>query len=246
SFSFLEWKFIHEPLNSLELSHKFEECYISKSINIKKEEEIKPISPSLSPAAPIKNEYKLIINPKKILSPPMIKDEIQSDEESLNSADKNGQRSRMISSEDTNLNELPQEINNNQEDKELKRSSKKSRGRRKSTNWNKKKRRTMSNTSKKDEHEHEHEILTPKISTKGRKRKQLTDNEDDIQDNIKKNDETSQDKDINQIPLDDESNNNEDLPIALRRSRRIRKVPTNELPSVTSSPTKSVSQVRIQ
>ncbi|CAF1440883.1 unnamed protein product [Rotaria sp. Silwood1] len=237
---FPEWKFIHEPLNSLELSHKFEECYISKSINIKKEEEIKPISPSLSPAAPIKNECKLIINSKKILSPPMIKDEIQSDEESLNSADKNGQRSRMISSEDTNLNELPQEINNNQEDKELKRSSKKSRGRRKSTNWNKKKRRTMSNTSKKDEHEHE--ILTPKISTKGRKRKQLTDNEDDIQDNIKKNDETSQDKDINQIPLDDESNNNEDLPIALRRSRRIRKVPTNELPSVTSSPTKSVSQ----
>ena len=37
-----------------------------------------------------------------------------------------------------------------------------------------------------------------------------------IQD-IKKNDETSQNKDTNQIPIDDESNNNDDLPIGLRQ-----------------------------
>ncbi|CAF4475331.1 unnamed protein product, partial [Rotaria sp. Silwood2] len=238
---FPDWKFTHESLNSLESSHEFEERYIPNSINIKKEEahEIKQTSPSLSPAAPIKNECKIILHSKKSLSPSLIKNEIQSDEESSNSVDKNGQRSRIVSSEDTNLNDLPQEINNNQEDKQLKSPSKKSRGRRKSTNWNKKKRRTMSNTSKKDEHEHE--IQTLKTPTKGRKRKQLTDNEEEVQD-TKKNDEASQDKDINQIPLDDESNNNEDLPIALRRSRRIRKAPTNELPSVTSSPAKSVSQ----
>ena len=82
---------------------------------------------------------------------PVIKNEIPSDHESSNSGEKNSQRSRVVSSEDTNPNVIPQEINNNQEDKELKSPSKKSRGRRKSTNWNKKKRRTTSNTSKKDE-----------------------------------------------------------------------------------------------
>jgi hypothetical protein len=119
----------------------------------------------------------------------------------------------------------------------MKSPSKKSRGRRKSTNWNKKKRRTMSNTSKKDDHVQE---VKPKTPTKSRKRKQMTDNEEEIQEKVK-NDETSHD--IIQIPVDDDLNN--DLPIALRRSRRTRKAPTNETPSVTSSPVKSVSQVRI-
>lgn len=183
------------------------------------------------------------------MPPPVIKNEIQSDQESTNSDDKNVQRSRVLSPEDTNPTEVAQEINNNQEDKELKSPSKKSRGRRKSTHWNKKKRRTASNTSKKEEHEHEsepeQETQTPKASARGRKRKQMTDNEDETQD-TKMNEEASQDKHITHIPLDDESINNEDLPIALRRSRRIRKAPTNELPSVTSSPAKSVSQVRIE
>ncbi len=180
--------------------------------------------------------------PKKSLSPPRIKNEIPSDHESTNSGDKTGPRSPIVSSEDTNQIILPQEINNNQEDKELKSPSKKCRGRRKSATWSKKKRRTVSNTSKKDDNEQE--ILTPKTPTKGRKRKQIIDNEDEIQD-IKKNDETSQDKDTNQIPIDDESMYTDDLPIALRRSRRVRKAPTSELPSVTSSPAKSVSQVSV-
>jgi hypothetical protein len=72
----------------------------------------------------------------------------------------------------------------------------------------------------------------------------VIDNEDEIQD-TKKNDETSHNKDTNQLPMDDQSNNNDDLPIALRRSRRTHKAATNEPPSVTSSPAKSVSQVRI-
>ena len=190
----------------------------------------------------MKAERNVITKPKKSLSPPVVKNEISSDQESTHSAGKTSQRLRIISSEDTNPNILPQEINNNQEDKELKSPAKKGRVRRKSATWSKKKRRTMSNTSKKDDNEQE--IVTLKTPTKGRKRKQIIDNEDEILD-IKKNDETSQDKETNQIPIDDESMYTDDLPIALRRSRRVRKAPTSELPSVTSSPAKSVSQVSI-
>ncbi len=163
---------------------------------------------------------------------------MQSDQESSHSADKHSQRSRAVSSEDTNPNALAQEINNNQEDKQLKSSSKKTRGRRKSKSWNKKKRRTISNTSKKDDHVQE--VKTP---TRGRKRKQINDNEEELQDK-KMNEETSQDKPSNSIPVDDDLQNDDSLPIALRRSRRTRRAPTNEPPSVTSSPAKPLSQVR--
>lgn len=60
----------------------------------------------------------------------------------------------------------------------------------------------------------------------------------------KKNEQTSQTKDINPIPMDEELLNDDNLPIALRRSKRSRKVPTNEPPPAISSPTKSTSQVR--
>ncbi|CAF3897837.1 unnamed protein product [Rotaria magnacalcarata] len=238
---FPDWKFTHEPLNSLEQSHEFEQLYAVKLVNVKKESEleIKPSSPSLlSPAEPINNKCNSIIKSTKSLSKGLIKNEVQSHGESLNSVDKNGERSRVVSSEDANPMELAREINNNQEDKELKSPTKKSRGRRKSSNWNKKKRRTMSNTSKKDEPEPE--IQTPKTPMKGRKRKQLVVDANEIED-TKRKEETSQDKDTTQILLDDELNINEDLPIALRRSRRARKAPINELSSTTSSPTKSVS-----
>ncbi|CAF3493871.1 unnamed protein product [Adineta steineri] len=239
---FPDWKLTHESFNSLESSNEFEERYIPLSVNIKKEE-LKTISPTLSPAAsPVKVEKKSILKSKKSVIPAAaVKTEVPSDHESTHSDEKNGQRSRIVSSEDTNPNVISQEINNNQEDKELKSPpTKKSRGRKKSATWSKKKRRTISNTSKKNDDNNEQDIQTIKTPTKGRKRKQIID--DDI--DIKKNDETSQDKDIlNQIPIDDDLIFKDDLPIALRRSRRVRKPPTNEqIPSVTSSPAKSVSQ----
>ncbi len=169
------------------------------------------------------------MTPKKPLPPPPIKTEVQSDQESSNSVDK---------SEETNSNVVAREINNNQEDQKLKRPSKKSRGRRRSKGWNKKKRRTISNTSKKEEQVSE--IKTP---TKGKKRKQINDTDEEQLD-IKKNEQTSQNKDVISTPIDEELFNDDNLPIALRRSRRTRKAPTNEPPPAISSPTKSISQVR--
>lgn len=133
----------------------------------------------------------------------------------------------------------------------MKSPTKKSRTRRKSATWSKKKRRAISNNSKKDKDEHEQEkvqeqtISPTKSPTKGRKRKHIIMDDDDDIPLTKKNDETSQDKDTIPILMDDDSNCN-DLPIALRRSRRVRKAPTTELPSVTSSPTKSTSQVSLK
>ena len=151
---YLDWKFTHESFNSFEPSNEFEERYIPISINVKKEEEVKP---SLPPAgksmsywnkkyfeifllfqAPTKAQKNVNNNRKKVIASPVIKNEIPSDQESSNSGEKDSQRSCIVSSEDTNPNVIQQEINNNQEDKELKKPSKKSRGRRKSTNWNKK------------------------------------------------------------------------------------------------------------
>ena len=164
-----------------------------------------------------------------------MKSEVQSDQESSNSLDKVSQHSTIPSSEDTTVNVSAQEINNNQEDKQLK----KARGRRKSKNWNKKKRRTVSNPPPPVLKKEEQEIKTP---TKGRKRKHIIDTDEDSQ-STKKNEQTSQKKEIEDIPFDEELLNDDNLPIALRRSRRTRKAPTNEPPSITSSPTKSTSQV---
>jgi len=122
---FSDWKFTHESFNTLEISNEFQERYLPTSINVKKEE--------IKPKASIKIEKNVILTPKKSRPPPPIKTETQSDDESLNS-----QRSRVVSSEDTNQNILPQEINNNQEDKQLKKSPSKKSRRRKSKNWNKK------------------------------------------------------------------------------------------------------------
>lgn len=157
-----------------------------------------------------------------------MKNEVQSEEESSNSVDKISQHSTIPLSADV----VAQEINNNQEDKQLK----KSRGRRKSKNWNKKKRRQVSNPPppKKEE------IKTP---SKGRKRKHIIDTDDESQ-TTKKNEQTSQKKEIEDIPFDEELLNDDNLPIALRRSRRARKAPTTPSPAVISSPTKSISQVR--
>ena len=164
-----------------------------------------------------------------------MKNEVQSEEESSNSVDKTSQHSTIPSSEDINANVVAQEINNNQDDKQLK----KPRGRRKSKNWNKKKRRAVSNPPAKKE-EPKEEIKTP---PKGRKRKHIIDTDDESQ-TTKKNEQTSQKKEIEDIPFDEELLNDDNLPIALRRSRRARKAPPTPSPAVTSSPTKSVSQVR--
>ncbi|UJR13904.1 hypothetical protein I4U23_000910 [Adineta vaga] len=240
---FPDWKFTHEPFNSMEPSNEFQERYAPLPVTIKKED-IKSPTPPLSPiVSRIKLEKKATTKSKKVVSPPpVIKTEVHSDQESSNSGDKTDRRSPVPSTEQTNANVARQEINNNQEDEELKSPTRKSRTRRKSATWSKKKRRTISNTSKKDEQEEQQqEILPTKSPTKGRKRKQIIMDDEDIP-VTKKNDETSQDKDNIPILMDDDSNCN-DLPIALRRSRRVRKAPTTELPSITSSPTKSASQV---
>jgi hypothetical protein len=48
----LDWKFTHEPFNSLEISNEFQERYMPTSIGVKKEEEveIKPAKRSMCPA----------------------------------------------------------------------------------------------------------------------------------------------------------------------------------------------------
>jgi len=47
---FSEWKFTHEPFNTLETSNEFQERYISIAINVKKEEaDIKPTKLSIAP-----------------------------------------------------------------------------------------------------------------------------------------------------------------------------------------------------
>lgn len=255
----LEWKFTHEPFNALETSTEFQERYVPNVVTIKKEEieeeqpvqkqvKVKPSKRSIPVAAgksslclflssrlpfeaPVKVERSAASKSKKSPSPPPMKTEVPSnEEESSNSVDKISQHSTIPSSEDVNT--VAQEINNNQEDKQLK----KSRGRRKSKNWNKKKRRTVSNPPpvKKEE------MKTP---TKGRKRKHIIDTDDESQ-TTKKNEQTSQKKEIEDIPIDDELFNDDNLPIALRRSRRARKPPPTPAPAVTSSPTKSISQVR--
>ncbi len=84
------------------------------------------------------------------------------------------------------------------------------------------------------------EIKTP---TRGRKRKQIIDT-DEEQIVAKKNEQTtSQKRDITPILIDEEVLNEDNLPIALRRSKRTRKVPTNEPSPATSSATKSAPQV---
>jgi len=49
---YLDWKFTHEPFNSLEISNEFQERYMPTSIDVKKEEEvvIKPAKRSMCPA----------------------------------------------------------------------------------------------------------------------------------------------------------------------------------------------------
>jgi len=49
---YLDWKFTHEPFNSLEPSNEFQERYMPTSICIKKEEnvEIKQTKKSVTPA----------------------------------------------------------------------------------------------------------------------------------------------------------------------------------------------------
>ena len=260
-FVFTEWKFAHEPFNSLESSNDFQDRYVPAPV-IVKEEDVKPLTPPpVSPAgkrktietkridccrclAPrIKTEKNVRAKSKKSVSPaPVVKNEVHSDQESSNSVDKTDRRLPAESIEESSADVVSQEINNNQEDEELKSPSKKVRSRRKSATWSKKKRRTISHTPKKEQQQPE--VLPNKSPVKGRKRKEIIMDEDDVQ-VAKKNDETSQDKDTIPILMDDDSNCN-DLPIALRRSRRVRKPPTNELPAITSSPTKSASQVSLQ
>lgn len=236
-------------------SNAFEERYLPAPIQVKKEEpkQIKTAKSSLPPLGnspvhhfrslpcslePIKIENKVQPSPKKPFTLTIVKTELPSDHESTTSVDKNGQRSRVASSNETNpigsSQEEKQEINNNQED----RKAKKSRGRRKSSKRGKKKRRTTSIPAKKTDAEQE---SLPKPIGKGKKRKQMTDVEEDTPEK-EKNDEASHN--VHPIPMDDEFLNDDSLPIALRRSRRTRKAPTSELPSVTSTPTKSVPPVR--
>ncbi|CAF1081741.1 unnamed protein product [Adineta ricciae] len=237
---FPEWKFAHEPFNSLESSNDFQDRYVPAPVIVKEEDVKPPTPPPVSPAAPrIKTEKNVRGKSKKTVSPaPVVKNEVHSDQESSNSDDKTDRRLPDESIEDTSANVVSQEINNNQEDEELKSPSKKVRSRRKSATWSKKKRRTISHTPKKEQQQSE--VLPNKSPIKGRKRKEIIMDEDDVQ-VAKKNDETSQDKDTIPILMDDDSNCN-DLPIALRRSRRVRKPPTNELSAITSSPAKSTSQ----
>jgi hypothetical protein len=81
-------------------------------------------------------------------------------------------------------------------------------------------------------------------SEQGIKRKLVDydDSESEIEDN-EKNDEASQDS--HQTPINEESKNNADLPIALRRPRRSRRLCQIELSPDSSSTNKSISQVRI-
>ena len=250
-----EWKFTHEPFNALTVSNAFEERYVPAPIQVKKEEPKqiktgKSSLPSLGNSAvyhnhslpcslePIKIENKVQASPKKPFTLTLVKTELPSDHESTTSVDKNGQRSRVASSNETNpvgsSQEEKQEINNNQED----RKAKKSRGRRKSSKRGKKKRRTTSTPAKKTDAEQE---SLPKPIAKGKKRKQMTDTEEHVPEK-EKNDEASQN--VHPVPMDEEFLNDDSLPIALRRSRRTRKAPTSELPSVTSTPTKSIPPVR--
>lgn len=152
-----------------------------------------------------------------------VKEEIPSDSESKDSTEKNVDRSRQASSTESHprrsSEEEKPEINNNHEDKKLQK--KKGRGRRRSNHRKSKKQRIPSNPSE-----------TP--TTKGKKRKKsLSDHEEVKNEVVPVVEET-------QNPLiDEESMNNDHLPIALRRSRRIRKVPTTELPSIPTTPVKT-------
>ena len=197
------------------------------------------------PQGPVKIEKNIVAPSSKSLpSSAVIKPEIASDDESSHSEDKNVARSRVPSSNEktqpvSTSQEEKHEINNNHAENGKKPASKKSRGRGRSSHRKKKKRRTISNIAKNDEQD---QPPAPKAVAKGRKRKQMTDNEEEAPPK-QKNDEPSQDN--QQILLDDEFLNDDNLHMALRRSTRIRKAPTAEIPLVTSSPMKSSSQVSI-
>ena len=261
---FLDWKLSHESFNGLPPSSTFEERYLPARVHVKKEEvPIKAAGPSPSPFSklshrtdrpmyssrfppgPVKIEKNIVAPSLKSLPSPTVKPEIASDDESSHAEEKNVARSRVSSSNEKTpavsaSQEEKHEINNNHAENGKKPASKKSRGRGRSSHRKKKKRRTTSNIVKTDEQDQP--PPPSKAAAKGRKRKQMTDNEEEAPPK-QKNDEPSQDN--QQILLDDEFLNDDNLRSGLRRSTRIRKAPTVEVPPVTSSPMKSSSQVSI-
>jgi len=223
---FPEWKFAYEAFNALESSNEFQDRYAPVLPEIKKEE-LKPVEHrSKSPIITLKKERVSVPVPKKSAtpSPPpvvSVKAEAHSDEESTNSHEKTPQHS----SDEANSNVQTQEINNNQEETTVKKSA---RGRRKS------KKRKSKSKSKQPAAAKDETTVKP-VAAKGRKRKQIVDDANESIADTKKNDETSQDKPMSSIAIDDELFQDDSLPIALRRSRRTRKPP-----STTSSPVKPV------
>lgn len=181
-------------------------------------------------SAPIKSEKNELIDSPKVSSPINVKTELDSENESSCSAEKNGERSRAESLTETNQigssQEEKQEINNNQPMKKRK----KTRGRRKST----KKRRSNSSPIKKEEKQQPAVVKT-------KKRKQIVEEEKTNNDEKIENSLPSQES--QSINIEEENFNDDNMPIALRRSKRVRKPATTEIPLVTSSPTKSLTQV---
>jgi hypothetical protein len=85
-------------------------------------------------------------------------------------------------------------------------------------------------------------MLKPSLE-QGVKRKLVDYDDSESTNESEKNEEPSQN--LQQIPVNEEPKKNEDLPIALRRSRRGRRSCFPELSPDSSSTSKSASQVRM-